>query len=55
MDYKKIALWIGLIIMVGTHIFILMGNPGIELVPMHSWLNIVGGLLIGWATWDKLF
>lgn len=54
MNYKRIAGWLGLLIMIGTHIFVLMGNLTIELIPGHSWLNILGGLLIMWSCWDLL-
>jgi len=40
--------------MIGTHLFVLMGNFAVELIPGHSWLNIVGGFLILWGCWDKL-
>ena len=54
MDYKKILGWIGLLIIIGTHIFILMGNLAIELIPGHSWLNIIAGFMIMWSCWDNL-
>lgn len=53
--HNKLSWWlygIGLLIVLGTHIFVLMGNLSIELVPVHSYLNIAAGVLLaaGWLT-----
>jgi hypothetical protein len=52
---NKMSWWLyvlGLLIVVGSHVYVLMGNVGIELVPAHSYLNIVAGILLaaGWLT-----
>lgn len=43
---------IGLFIVIGSHIYILTSNVGVELIPAHSYLNIVAGLMImaGWLS-----
>ena len=43
---------IGLLIVIGSHIYILTANVGIELVPAHSYLNIAAGIMMmaGWLT-----
>jgi len=52
---NKISWWlymIGLFIVVGSHFFIIAADPSIELVPAHSYLNILAGIMLmsGWLT-----
>jgi hypothetical protein len=52
---NKMSWWmymIGLLIVIGSHIYVLSGYLGAELVPIHSYLNIVAGILLmaGWLT-----
>ncbi len=54
-ENNKMSWWlylIGLFIVLGSHIYILTANVGLELVPAHSYLNIIAGLMImaGWLT-----
>ena len=43
---------IGLVVVVGTHIYVLTANIPAEQIPAHSILNIVAGVLLmaGWLT-----
>jgi len=52
---NKISWWlymIGLVVVVGTHIYVLTANIPAEQIPAHSILNIVAGVLLmaGWLT-----
>ncbi len=52
---NKLSWWlymIGLLIVIGSHIFIIATDLSIELVPIHSYLNIIAGILLvsGWLT-----
>jgi len=43
---------IGLFIVLGSHIYILTVDLELELVPIHSYFNIIAGLLLmaGWLS-----
>lgn len=52
---NKLSWWpylIGLIIVVGSHIYIITADVGLELVPAHAYFNILAGLLLmaGWLS-----
>ena len=52
---NKLSWWlymIGLFVVIGSHVYILTANVGIELVPAHSYLNIIAGVLLmaGWLS-----
>lgn len=52
LDFKKISWFVGLIIIFGSHIYMLIqGLPEDQMV-MHAWGNLLAGGLIVWSQWN---
>lgn len=54
MDYKKALLWIGILIILLTHSFLLIKQSSMDekQTRMHSILNLIAGLMIVYGVWD---
>jgi len=52
MTFDRWAYWIGIIVIFGTHIYMLVYGLPESQMTAHAWLNLGAGLLIGYA-WMK--